>query len=180
MALYTTTSLKSELNQRNFRMTPQREKILQVFQRLPLGKHLSVEDLHHLLDSQGQKVSLSTVYRTVNLMVRIGILRELELAEGHKHYELNQSEPEHHHHLVCLQCHKTIEFKNSSILKICHKQAAAADVEVLDCQLTLHAVCLEAVKQGWPFLLPRNWSCPQARGETKLQKGSAVSKNRLH
>ncbi|MEQ9552133.1 MAG: transcriptional repressor [Coleofasciculus sp. G3-WIS-01] len=157
----TANSLKLALNRRNLRMTPQRETILQVFQELPPGEHLSVEDLHDCLESLGKNVSLSTVYRTVKLMVRIGILRELELAEGHKHYELNYSGLQHHHHLVCLQCHQTIEFKDPSILKISQKQARDEDVELLDCQLTLHAVCLEAIRQGWPLLLPRNWSCPR-------------------
>lgn len=59
-------------------MTPQREQILKMFQELPPGEHLSVEDLHYCLEDQGKKVSLSTVYRTVKLMVRIGVLRENE------------------------------------------------------------------------------------------------------
>ena len=93
MFSYTAGSLKAELNSKGWRLTPQREIILQVFQNLPRGNHLSAEELHGLLEQRGETVSLSTVYRTVKLMTRMGILRELELAEGHKHYELAPPPP---------------------------------------------------------------------------------------
>src|SRR4028118_414942 len=122
MALYTASSFKSELNDKGWRMTPQRETILHVFQNLPRGNHLSAEDLYNLLQRRGEAISLSTIYRTLKLMARMGLLRELELAEGHKHYELNQPYPYHHHHLICVRCNKTIEFKNDSILRQGMKQ----------------------------------------------------------
>lgn len=141
MTVYTTGSLKAELNDRGWRLTPQRETILHIFQELPQGEHLSAEDLHHRLENGGESISLSTVYRTLKLMARLGILRELELGEGHKHYELNQPYPHHHHHLICVKCNATIEFKNESILKIGTKTAQKEGYQLLDCQLTIHAVC---------------------------------------
>jgi Fur family ferric uptake transcriptional regulator len=136
MALYTASSFKSELNDKGWRMTPQRETILHVFQNLPKGNHLSAEDLYTLLKNRGENISLSTIYRTLKLMARMSLLRELELAEGHKHYEINQPYPHHHHHLVCVQCNRTIEFNNDSILKIGMKQAEKSGLHLLDCQLT--------------------------------------------
>lgn len=138
---YTPASLRAELNEKGWRMTPQRELILSIFQDLPEGEHLSAEDLHALLEQQDSGVSLSTVYRTVKMMARMGIVRELELAEGHKYYELNQPSPHHHHHLVCVRCSKTIEFKSDSILKVGAKAAEKEGFQLLDCQLLLHAVC---------------------------------------
>jgi len=138
---YTIASLKAELNEKGWRLTPQRETILEVFQNLPKGEHLSAEDLHHRLQGEGDDISLSTIYRTLKLMARMGILRELELAEGHKHYELNQPHPYHHHHLVCVRCNKMVEFKSDSILKVGTKTAQKEGYHMLDCQLTIHAVC---------------------------------------
>ena len=143
MTAYTAVSLKAELNDRGWRLTPQRKTILQVFQELPKGEHLSAEDLYHQLQAEdrGKGISLSTIYRTLKLMARMGILRELELGEGHKHYEINQPYPHHHHHLICIQCNKTIEFRNDSILKIGTKTAQKEGYHLLDCQLTIHAIC---------------------------------------
>jgi Fur family transcriptional regulator, ferric uptake regulator len=137
---YTAESLKAELNERGWRLTPQREIILKVFQNLDSGKHLSAEDLYNFLQADGQDISLSTIYRTVKMMSRMGILRELELAEGHKHYEINQPF-HHHHHLICVRCNQTTEFKNDSVLKIGDKLTKKEGYHLLDCQLTIHAVC---------------------------------------
>jgi Fur family transcriptional regulator, ferric uptake regulator len=129
MSFYTADSLKAELHERGWRLTPQREIILDIFQNLAAGKHLSAEDLCELLHSEGH-----------DIMARMGILRELELAEDHKHYEINQPY-HHHHHLICVRCNQTIEFKNDSVLKIGDKTSKKEGYHLLDCQLTIHAVC---------------------------------------
>lgn len=139
--MYSSNSLKAELNQKGWRLTPQREIILTAFQNLQKGKHLSAEDLYELLEQQGNSISLSTIYRNLKLMSHMGILRELEFAEGHKHYELNQPYPNHHHHLICVKCNQAIEFKSDSILKVGKSKAKHAGFHLLDCQLTIHALC---------------------------------------
>ncbi|NJK62493.1 MAG: transcriptional repressor [Synechococcaceae cyanobacterium SM2_3_1] len=141
--VYTEDSLKAELNAKGLRMTPQREIILQTFQNLPAGQHLSAEDLKERLHQQGSDISLSTIYRTVKLMARMGILRELELTEGHKHYEINNPSPHHHHHLVCIKTNQVIEFKQSSILNISQKIAEKYGFKLLDCQLTIIGISPE-------------------------------------
>jgi Fur family ferric uptake transcriptional regulator len=162
MSPYNASSLKAELNSRGGRLTPQREKILVIFQQLPKGRHLSAEELRDYLKEQGEPVSLSTIYRSVKLMARMGILRELELAEGHKHYELNQPHTDHHHHLVCIQCNNTIEFKNDTILKHSLKQCEKEGFQMIDCQLNILTICPEALRMGWPSALPSNWLCSRS------------------
>jgi Fur family ferric uptake transcriptional regulator len=56
----------------------------------------------------------------------------------------------------------TIEFNNDSILKIGMKQAEKSGLHLLDCQLTIHTVCHEALRMGWPSLVSSNWCCPRA------------------
>ncbi|NEO87847.1 MAG: transcriptional repressor [Spirulina sp. SIO3F2] len=169
MLPYTANTLKAELNSRGWRLTPQRETILHVFQNLPHGNHLSADELHHVLSQRGETISLSTIYRSVKLMARMGILRELELAEGHKHYELNRPQ-HHHHHMVCVQCNKTVEFKNDSILKQSLKQVDRDGLQLIDCQLTVTTICPEAIRMGWPSELPSNWSCTRAISETAAEE----------
>ncbi len=159
MASHTPASLKALLNQRGFRLTPQRQTILHIFQTLPQGNHLSAEELHNILVAQGERISLSTVYRTLHVMAFMGVLRELELAEGHKHYELNSPDPHQHHHLVCVQCNRTLEFESDLIDRIGTKQAEAEGYHLLDCQLTIYIVCPDAMQQGWSHSLPRGWVC---------------------
>jgi len=141
MVAYSPSALKAELHERGWRMTPQRETILKTFQNLPEGRHLSAEDLCDLLKEEGEPIGLSTIYRNLKLMARMGILRELELAEDQKRYEINRPAPHHHHHLICVRCNKTIEFKNDSVLKVGAKTAEKSGYQLLDCQLSIHAVC---------------------------------------
>ncbi len=140
MPFLSDTALKGELNARGYRSTPQRKKVLSIFMELTQGEHLSAEDLHSLLEADEERISLSTVYRTLHLMVYMGLLRELELAEGHKHYELNRPLRDHHH-IVCLHCNQTLEFAEDSVAQIGEKTARSAGYHVLDCQLTLYGIC---------------------------------------
>ncbi|MEL7226535.1 MAG: transcriptional repressor, partial [Cyanobacteria bacterium J06576_12] len=59
MVSYTSTALRAELNERGWRMTPQRETILKTFQNLPEGEHLSADDLHDVLKQDGNRIGLS-------------------------------------------------------------------------------------------------------------------------
>ncbi len=161
----TPNSFRAELNGKGWRLTPQREKILRIFQTLPQGNHLSADDLHKTLEKRKEDISLSTVYRTVKIMARMGILRELELAEGHKHYEMNTSSPHHHHHIVCIQCSRTIEFENDSILRQSLKQVEKCSWQMLDCQLTIYGICEEAIEKGYPAISDINWRCNESRKE---------------
>lgn len=140
MPFLSDTALKEELNARGYRSTPQRKKVLRIFMELTQGEHLSAEDLHALLEADGERISLSTVYRTLHLMVYMGLLRELELAEGHKHYELNRPLRDHHH-IVCVYCNQTLEFAENSVSQIGERTAKSAGYHVLDCQLTLYGIC---------------------------------------
>ncbi|MEL7053639.1 MAG: Fur family transcriptional regulator [Cyanobacteria bacterium J06634_6] len=146
MPFLSDSALKDELNARGYRATPQRQKVLSIFMELTQGEHLSAEDLHNLLEKDGERISLSTVYRTLHLMVFIGLLRELELAEGHKHYELNRPLKDHHH-IVCVHCNATVEFAARSVAKIGEKTANSAGYHVLDCQLTLYGICAKCTMQ---------------------------------
>jgi Fur family transcriptional regulator, ferric uptake regulator len=146
MAFLSDEALKDELNARGYRSTPQRQKVLSIFMALAQGDHLSAEDLHKTLEEGGERISLSTVYRTLHLMVYMGLLRELELAEGHKHYELNRPLREHHH-IVCVHCNQTLEFAESSVAEIGEKTARASGYHVLDCQLTLYGICANCTEE---------------------------------
>ena len=140
MTFLSDRALKDKLNNKGYRSTSQRQKVLRIFMSLPQGEHLSAEELHETLVRDGNRISLSTVYRTLHLMVSIGLVRELELAEGHKHYELSRPSRDHHH-LVCLSCNQTIEFSESSVTELGEKTAKNAGYQVLDCQLTLYGIC---------------------------------------
>ena len=136
----TAEAVFQNLRSKGLRVTPQREKILQIFMDLKDGQHLSAEDLHKILNKKNENISLATTYRTLKLLSQFGYLRELDFAEGHKHYELNK-EKRPHHHIICLNCNKTIEFEDDSINQVGYKIAREKGLELVDIQFKIYAVC---------------------------------------
>lgn len=144
------------LRQRGFRVTPQREKILSIFETLPEGEHLSAEALQEILQNELSDVSLATTYRTLKLLASLGVLRELDFAEDHKHYELVRSGPEEQHqHLICIHCGYTEEFVSPHIFEISKDIAEKAKFELVDNQLKLYGRCKTCQESERPFISPR-------------------------
>lgn len=128
------------LRKRGHRITSQRETILQIFRDLPHGHHLSAEELHAKLVASGTNVSLATAYRTLKLLSSLGLLRELDFAEGHKHYELKQDDLPHQH-IICSGCNQTIEFEDHFLEEAGRKIGARYDFEVVDAQFKIFGLC---------------------------------------
>lgn len=75
-----------------------------------LEDFVSAQELHRILDDQGEKVSLATVYRVLQSHHEEGLLDVLRPDDGEAIYRLCAAE-EHHHHLVCRSCGLTVEFE---------------------------------------------------------------------
>jgi Fur family ferric uptake transcriptional regulator len=128
------------LKKRGHRITAQREIILQIFRNEPHGNHLSAEELHDKLLRRGTNVSLATTYRTLKLLSSLGLLRELDFAEGHKHYELKQDELPHQH-IICIGCNTTLEFEDHFLEEAGQKIGAKHSFEVIDAQFKIFGFC---------------------------------------
>ena len=133
--------LSELLRKKGFRLTPQREKILDIFYELPSGEHLSAEELQNMLRKETTDISLATSYRTLKLLASLGVLRELDFAEDHKHYELARNPHSPHHHIICLDCGTTEEFESEEIIEFAQKIAKERGFEIVDVQLKLFAMC---------------------------------------
>lgn len=128
------------LRKKGHRITAQRETILSIFREQQHGTHLSAEELYGILVSRGSNVSLATTYRTLKLLSQLGLLRELDFAEGHKHYELKQDDLPHQH-IICLGCNKTLEFEDHFLEEAGQKIGARYNFEVIDAQFKIFGMC---------------------------------------
>ena len=82
--------------------------------------HPNAYDIHRRLKNKGEKVSLATIYRTLNLFVKSGLVSEVDFGENHSHYEPEISRTAHGH-LVCLSCGEVQEFSNEKVQSILKK-----------------------------------------------------------
>ncbi len=139
--MQTREELSDILRQKGFRLTPQREKILDIFFQLPAGEHLSADELQNHLQGESSEISLATSYRTLKLLASLGVLRELDFAEDHKHYELARNPKSPHHHIICLDCGRTDEFESEEIIRLSEELAVERGFRIVDVQLKLFAIC---------------------------------------
>ena len=123
------------------RLTPQRLKVLNLFENIGAGNHLSAEEVHEKLIKSSSKVSLATIYRTLRLLVQMGLLHELELSEGGHRYELLSNETADHHHLICIRCGRTEEFESDEVLKAGKVAAKINGFKLVESSLNVRAIC---------------------------------------
>jgi Fe2+ or Zn2+ uptake regulation protein len=79
--------------------------------------HPNAYDIYERLKAKHRKVSLATVYRTLRLLVKSGMVSQIDLGEDHSHYE-HEGAKAGHGHLICLSCGKVAEFSNPAIRDI--------------------------------------------------------------
>lgn len=99
------TQLIEVLRERGFRMTPQRQLILDAIQSL--DGHVSAEAVHSRVTRQFPQVNISTVYRTLDLLEELGLVRHTHFDDGIAQYHL--AEAALHQHLICRGCGKEQE-----------------------------------------------------------------------
>ena len=87
------------------------------------------------------KVSLATIYRTLRLLVQMGLLHELELSEGGHRYELLSNETADHHHLICIRCGRTEEFESDEVLRAGKVAAKVNGFKLIESSLNVRAIC---------------------------------------
>jgi len=94
------------LNTAGMRVTSQRALIMEIIRQ---GKgHLDADEIYRRARERVPRLSLSTVYRTLQMLKKLDLVEELHFDEEHHHYEVKPSAE--HHHLICLSCGRVIEF----------------------------------------------------------------------
>jgi len=101
------------LRSRNLRDTAERRAIVDCIGSLE-KRHFSADDLLAAFRGRGAAVSRATVYRTLDHLVRCGMVRRLALGRGHSVFESSLGR-RHHEHLACLACGRVLEFSSRRI-----------------------------------------------------------------
>jgi len=76
--------------------------------------HFEADELLFKMKEKNVKISRATIYRTLELLVRSGLVRRVHLGEDHYHYEY-VSGNSHHDHLICTACGTVIEFHDPEL-----------------------------------------------------------------
>ena len=133
-----TKSLESNrraLNVTGLRATSQRALILEVIRR----GHLDADEIYRQARMKQPNISLSTVYRTLRMFKKLGLVEELHFDEAHHHYEIKPSSE--HQHLVCLGCGKVVEFECPLSPKMQEDLAREKGFEITGVEIRMTGYC---------------------------------------
>lgn len=105
--------IKSFLKKKGYKNTVPREVVIRVFAEVQ--DHLKPEEVHQRVKGEG--VSLPTVYRCVDLLKKMDVIKEINIKDG-RFYELHMfSRKKLHIHFQCTQCQKIKEYDDRYIFK---------------------------------------------------------------
>jgi Fur family transcriptional regulator, ferric uptake regulator len=99
---------------RDRRLPVTRQRMLVAGALVRVADHPSVERIEQSLAEQGVHVGTATIYRTIDLLVESGLVREHDFGEGFRRFESVQ-EHAHHEHLICQRCGRVAEFTNDRL-----------------------------------------------------------------
>jgi len=124
---------------KGMRMTEQRRVIARVL--ATAADHPDVEELYRRCAKVDDRISISTVYRTVKLFEDAGIIERHDFREGRARYE--QIPDTHHDHLINLRTGDVVEFRSEQIERLQAEIARQLGYRLVDHRLELYAVPLD-------------------------------------
>ncbi|MFC1983496.1 Fur family transcriptional regulator [Chloroflexota bacterium] len=128
-------SKRRALNVTGLRATSQRALLLEIIRR----GHQDADEIYRQAREKQPRLSLSTVYRNLQVLKKLGLVEELHFDEAHHHYEVKPSSE--HHHLVCLGCGKVVEFEYPLSPKMKEDIAQEKGFEVIGAEIHMTGYC---------------------------------------
>ncbi len=130
---------KDILSTNNYKLTKQRKDILKVFIK-NRHKHYNAEELYMEVKKINPEVGLATIYRTLELFCKLGILNQLDFNSTYKRYELNIKD-EHHHHLICVKCGHITEFNDRMLESFEEKIETEHKFDIINHRIKFYGLC---------------------------------------
>jgi len=136
----TRSSLLKELTAGGVRITSQRRLLVGIIQDSP--RHLNAAEILELARKRDSNIDRATVYRTISLLKRRGLIDELDLmhVEGEKHYYEAKTNRDHCH-MTCLECGAVIEYASPAFERLRAAMARQEDFLIRVVRLEVGGLC---------------------------------------
>ncbi len=130
-------SIIDTMRTKGFRITPQRVAIVEYM--LNTDSHPSVEEIYKLIKKKYPMVSLATVYKTLELLKEMEVVRELAFAGGAR-YDANIG---NHVNVVCMSCGKIEDVEEGALAELESRVAKKSKYRVYSGRFELYGYCRE-------------------------------------
>ncbi len=106
-----------------------------------LGCSVNAKEIAQLLQMRDSSVGLASIYRALDLLDRLALVKRFDLGEGTARYEPALPGGDHHHHIVCDSCGTVEPFEDQSLEQAIHTLSDRVDFSVAAHDVTLHGEC---------------------------------------
>ena len=144
-AAITLSLFRAALQKHQLPITNQREIVARTL--FASGQLLSADEIIERLRDGGSHVGKATVYRTLGLLVQVGLASEHDFDEGFKRYETRIG-PARHDHLICTLCGVVEEFQRDDLDRVQSEVAKQQGFRVLTRQFKLYGLCAQCDKRS--------------------------------
>jgi len=134
-----TLDFKSTLHSQGMRLTGQRKLILQVLE--DAGGHLDAEAVFERAHKRDERVSLATVYRTLELLKKMGLVDQHYTSREHLREVYEPVGANEHYHFSCIKCGRVIEFQSPMIDRARRQLARELGIKVLHACACFEGYC---------------------------------------
>ena len=128
---------RERLREGGYRMTPQRELVLRAVDRL---SHATPDEVFNAVREHSSAVNVSTVYRTLELLEQLGLVRHTHISDRAPTYHSTRSPA--HVHLVCRECGSVIEVSTDEVRPLTDRLAADHGFVTDVGHLTIFGTCV--------------------------------------
>nr|WP_309109732.1 Fur family transcriptional regulator [Saccharothrix sp.] len=135
-------ALRKTLHDRGMRMTPQRQLVLDAVRELG---HATPEQICQRVQATAPTVNITTVYRTLDLLDRLGMVRHTHLGHGAPTYSVHEHE---HVHLVCHKCGRVDEAPCDLLAPVAGTLRDRYGFELDASHLALSGTCRDCLKEN--------------------------------
>ena len=125
------------------RSTRQRTAVAELMTELK--EFRSAQEVHHLLRQRGERIGLTTVYRSLQVLASAGKVDVLRTPDGETSYR--RCSRGHHHHLVCRSCGRAVEFDLPVVERAADKVAVENGFTDVTHTLEVFGLCWACAEQ---------------------------------
>lgn len=126
------------LRERGYKLTPQRHAILKAI--ASSNDHLTPEAIYEKVCSSNPEIGLVTVYRTLDLLSEMNLVCRFHASNGCRTYMMRRP-TEHHHHLICSQCGRVVDFTVCSLAEMEQRLAHETRFDINGHLLEFYGLC---------------------------------------
>ena len=132
------------LRRHGYKLTPQRRAVIRTI--ASSQDHLTPAEIYERVHQDYPNIGLVTIYRTLDMLAKLELICELHTGGSCHSYTI--SAPEHHHHLICSNCGKVVDFTGYNLSELEQRLSLETGFEIEGHLLEFIGLCQACRKEA--------------------------------